>query len=46
MLTRRSLMLAGLTVPAAVIGARAALALTQQQEVLDKARISFDKLIT
>ena len=46
MLTRRSLMIAGLTVPAAVIGARAALALTQQQEVLDKARISFDKLIT
>ena len=46
MLTRRSLMLAGLTVPAAVIGARAALALTPQQEVLDKSRISFDKLIT
>ena len=46
MLTRRSLMIAGLTVPAAVIGARAALALTQQQEVLDKSRISFDKLIT
>jgi lipid-binding SYLF domain-containing protein len=46
MLTRRSLMLAGLTTPAAMIGARAALALTQQQEVLDKARISFDKLIT
>jgi SH3 domain-containing YSC84-like protein 1 len=46
MLTRRSLMIAGLAVPAAVIGARAALALTQQQEVLDKARISFDKLIT
>src|SRR5262245_60685873 len=45
MLTRRSLMLAGLTVPA-VLGARAALALTQQQEVLDKSRISFDKLIT
>jgi SH3 domain-containing YSC84-like protein 1 len=46
MLTRRSLMLAGLAAPAAAIGARAALALTQQQEVLDKARISFDKLIT
>jgi SH3 domain-containing YSC84-like protein 1 len=46
MLTRRSLMLAGLAVPAALVGARAALALTQQQEVLDKARISFDKLIT
>ena len=46
MLTRRSLMIAGLTVPAAVIGARAALALTPQQEVLDKSRISFDKLIT
>src|SRR5687767_11491016 len=50
MLTRRSLMIAGLTAPAAVpmvlAGARAALALTQQQEVLDKARISFDKLIT
>jgi lipid-binding SYLF domain-containing protein len=29
-----------------VAGARAALALTPQQEVLDKARISFDKLIT
>lgn len=46
MLTRRSLMLAGLTAPAAFIGARAALALTPQQEVLDKARITFDKLIT
>jgi lipid-binding SYLF domain-containing protein len=46
MLTRRSLMLAGLAAPAAAVGARAALALTQQQEVLDKARISFDKLIT
>jgi SH3 domain-containing YSC84-like protein 1 len=46
MLTRRYLMLAGLAAPAAAIGARAALALTQQQEVLDKARISFDKLIT
>jgi len=46
MLTRRSLMFAGLAVPAALVGARAALALTQQQEVLDKARISFDKLIT
>ena len=46
MLTRRSLMLAGLAAPAAVLGARAALALTQQQEVLDKARITFDKLIT
>ena len=50
MLTRRSLMLAGLTAPAAVpmifAGARAAVALTPQQEVLDKARISFDKLIT
>jgi len=39
-------MFAGLAVPAALVGARAALALTQQQEVLDKARISFDKLIT
>jgi lipid-binding SYLF domain-containing protein len=46
MLTRRSLMLAGLVTPAMLIGARAALALTQQQEVLDKARITFDKLIT
>ena len=46
MLTRRSLMLAGLTAPAAFIAARAAFALTQQQEVLDKARITFDKLIT
>ena len=45
MLTRRSVMLAGLTAPA-VLSARAALALTPQQEVLDKARISFDKLIT
>jgi len=45
MLTRRSLMLAGLA-PAVLVGARAALALTQQQEVLDKARITFDKLIT
>ena len=46
MLTRRSLMLAGLATPALLVGARAALALTQQQEVLDKARITFDKLIT
>ena len=46
MLTRRSLMLAGLAAPAAVVGARAALALTPQQEVLDKSRITFDKLIT
>ena len=46
MLTRRSLMLAGLAAPAAVVGARAALALTPQQEVIDKSRITFDKLIT
>ena len=46
MLTRRSLMLAGLAIPAAAIGARAALALTPQQEVIDKSRITFDKLIT
>ena len=46
MLTRRSLMLAGLAAPAAAMGARAALALTPQQEVLDKSRITFDKLIT
>jgi len=43
-------MLAGLAAPTvlsgAMLGARAAFALTQQQEVLDKARISFDKLIT
>jgi lipid-binding SYLF domain-containing protein len=38
-------MLAGLATPM-LVGARAALALTQQQEVLDKARITFDKLIT
>jgi lipid-binding SYLF domain-containing protein len=47
MLTRRSLMLAGLAAPAlAAIGARAALALTPQQELIDKARITFEKLIT
>jgi len=46
MLTRRSLMLAGLAVPAALVGVRAALALTPQQEVIDKSRITFDKLIT
>jgi lipid-binding SYLF domain-containing protein len=46
MLTRRSLMLAGLAAPAAAMGARAAFALTPQQEVLDKSRISFEKLIT
>jgi len=39
-------MLAGLAAPAAAMGARAALALTPQQEVLDKSRITFDKLIT
>jgi len=46
MLTRRSLVLAGLAAPALLAGRRAALALTPQQEVIDKARISFDKLIT
>jgi lipid-binding SYLF domain-containing protein len=46
MLTRRSLMLTGLAAPAAMAGARAALALTPQQEVIDKSRITFDKLIT
>lgn len=47
MLTRRSLVLAGLAAPAvAAIGARAALALTPQQELVDKARITFEKLIT
>src|SRR5689334_23789912 len=46
MLTRRSLVLAGLAAPAATLGARSAFALTPQQEVLDKARISFEKLIT
>jgi len=50
MLTRRSLMLAGLAtsavLPGVLIGVRAALALTPQQEVIDKSRITFDKLIT
>jgi len=50
MLTRRSLMLAGLAAPSVLsgvlVGARAALALTPQQELVDKARISFEKLIT
>jgi lipid-binding SYLF domain-containing protein len=47
MLTRRSLMLAGVAAPvAAAFGARAALALTPQQELIDKSRITFEKLIT
>jgi lipid-binding SYLF domain-containing protein len=50
MLTRRSVMLAGLAAPTvfsgAIVGARAALALTPQQELIDKSRITFDKLIT
>ena len=50
MLTRRSLMLAGLVAPlaapATILGARLASALTAQQELVDKARITFDKLIT
>ncbi len=46
MLTRRSLMLAGLAAPATLLGARLATALTQQQELIDKSRITFEKLIT
>jgi lipid-binding SYLF domain-containing protein len=47
MFTRRSLMLAGLAAPvAAAVGAHAARALTPQQELVDKARITFEKLIT
>jgi SH3 domain-containing YSC84-like protein 1 len=46
MLTRRSLMLAGVAAPAAVLGARLAQALTPQQELIEKARLSFEKLIT
>lgn len=47
MLTRRSLMLAGLAAPiVATFHARAALALTPQQELIDKSRITFEKLIT
>jgi len=46
MLTRRSLMLAGLAAPATLLGARLATALTRQQELIDKSRITFEKLIT
>ncbi len=50
MLTRRSLMLAGVAAPAVLsgtlLGARLAQALTQQQELIEKARLSFEKLIT
>jgi lipid-binding SYLF domain-containing protein len=46
MLTRRSLMLAGMAAPVAAFGARAAWALTPQQELVDKSRITFEKLIT
>ncbi|MGH6893065.1 MAG: lipid-binding SYLF domain-containing protein [Dongiaceae bacterium] len=46
MLTRRSLMLAGLAAPATLLDARLARALTQQQELIDKSRITFEKLIT
>lgn len=44
--TRRSILAAALAAPAALLGARAALALTKQQELVEKARLTFEKLIT
>lgn len=44
--TRRSLLAAIAASPAALLGARLARALTPQQELIEKARLSFEKLIT
>ncbi len=44
--TRRSLLAAIAAAPAALLGARLAQALTPQQELIEKARLSFEKLIT
>ena len=45
-LTRRSLLAAAAAAPAAMLGARLAAALTPQQELIEKSRLSFEKLIT
>lgn len=45
-LTRRSILATAIAAPAALFGARAALALTKQQELVEKARLTFEKLIT
>lgn len=45
-LTRRSLLVAAAASPAALLGARLALALTPQQELIEKSRLTFEKLIT
>lgn len=45
-LTRRSLLAAAAASPAALLGARLALALTPQQELIEKSRLTFEKLIT
>ncbi len=45
-LTRRSLLAAAAISPALVLGARLAQALTPQQELVEKSRLTFEKLIT
>jgi SH3 domain-containing YSC84-like protein 1 len=45
-LTRRMLLAAAAVTPAAALGARLAQALTPQQELIEKSRLTFEKLIT
>ena len=45
-LTRRTLLAAAAAAPAAFAGARLARALTPQQELIEKCRLTFEKLIT
>lgn len=45
-LSRRSLLAAAAAMPAGLLGARLALALTPQQELIEKSRLTFEKLIT
>jgi hypothetical protein len=45
-LTRRTLLAAAAVTPAAVLGARLVQALTPQQELIEKSRLTFEKLIT
>ena len=45
-LTRRTLLAAAAIAPAAALGARLAQALTPQQELIEKSRLTFEKLIT
>lgn len=45
-LSRRSLLAAAALTPVTMLGARLALALTPQQELVEKSRLTFEKLIT